>query len=206
MVILTDVVDIFVVYGVVLNEHLQVGINRGRDVAVSLVGHDIFGCTEESLKIGVWVVVLKGNIMVLLRVVVVIYDLGVDRLVDVRFMLIWLVLQHGVVKVVGWVMGVVVERLLLVGYLVVMQGLLLVLVVVRIWRKAMVVVLLLRLLLLVVVETLGGLKRLRWRYDGDVAGICICARAGAGAWRKRQHSIVTLQSQDSPRSRNAGRY
>lgn len=182
MVVLADIVDVFVVHGVVLNEHLQVGVHGGWDVAVSLGGHDIFRCAEEGLEVGVRVVVLEGDVVVLLGVVVVIYDLRVDGLVDVRFMLVWLVLQHGVVEVVGWVMGVVVERWLLVGYLVVMQGLLLVLVVVRIWRKAMVVVLLLRLLLLVVVEALGGLKRLRWRYDGDVAGVCVCARAGAGAW------------------------
>lgn len=128
------------------------------------------------------VVVLKGDVVMLLGVVVVVDDLGVDGLVDVRFVLVWLVLQHGVVEMMGWVMGIVVEGGLLVGDLVVMQGLLLVLVVVRIWREAVVVVLLLRLLLLVVVEALGGLEGLRWLYDGDIAGIRICAGAGAGAW------------------------
>lgn len=193
MVVWPNVVDVVVVvvYGVVLNEHLQVSVHRGRDVAVGLGGHDddVFGCAEEGLEVGVRVVVLKGDVVVLLRVVVVVDDLRVDGLVDVRFVLVWLVLQHGVVQVVGWVVGVVVERRLLVGHLVVMQGLLLVLlVVVRIWREAVVVVLLLLrlllllLLLLVVEEALGGLKRLRRRYDGDVAGVCICARARAGAW------------------------
>lgn len=191
MVIVPHVVDdVIVVDGVVLNEHLEVGVYRGRDVAVGLGGHDdVLGCAEEGLEVGVRVVVLKGDVVVLLGVVVVVDDLGVDGLVDVRFVLVWLVLQHGVVEVVGWVMGVVVEGGLLVGDLVVMQGLLLVLVVVRIWREAVVVVLLLLLLLLlrlllllVVVEALGGLERLRWLYDGDVAGVGICAWAGAGAW------------------------
>lgn len=187
VVILSHVVDVVVVDGVVLNEHLQVGVHRGRDVAVGLGGHDdVFGCAEEGLEVGVRVVVLKGDVVVLLGVVVVVVDdLGVDGLVDVGVVLVWLVLQHGVVQVVGCVMGVVVEGGLLVGDLVVMQGLLLVLVVVRVWREAVMVVLLLlllRLLLLVMVEALRGLKRLRWLDDGDVAGVCVCAGAGAGAW------------------------
>ncbi len=110
--------------------------------------------------------------------VVVIYDLGVDGLVDVRLVLVRLVLQHRVVVAVCLVMGVV-ERRLLVCDLVVVQGLQVV-VVMRIRGQA-VVVMLLVLLLLVVMQGLGGLERLRGRNDGDVAGVCVCARTGARA-------------------------
>lgn len=112
--------------------------------------------------------------------VVVVYDLGVDGLVDVRLVLVGLVLQHGVVMVVGLVMGVVQGRLL-VGDLVVVQGLQVV--VVMGVRGQAVVVMLLVLLLLVVMEGLGGLERLRGWNDGDVAGVCVRARTGARARR-----------------------
>lgn len=122
---------------------------------------------------------LKAHIMMRLRVmVVVIYDLGVDGLVDVRLVLVRLVLQHGIVVVVCLVMGVV-ERRLLVGDLVVVQGLQVVMVM-RVRGQA-VVVMLLVLLLLVVMQGLRGLERLRGRNDGDVAGVCVCARTGARA-------------------------
>lgn len=122
---------------------------------------------------------LETHIMMRLRVVVVVvYDLGVDGLVDVRLVLVRLVLQHWVVVVVCLVMGVV-ERRLLVGDLVVVQGLQVV-VMMRIRGQA-VVMMLLVLLLLVVMQGLGGLERLRGRNDGDVAGVCVCARTGARA-------------------------